>query len=162
MSIRQLKIDDWKIWKEIRLRALKDFPEAFGSSYEEELKFSEARFKEGLIKSDIFGSFESGNLIGVAGFFSLTNLKTKHRGVLFGLYVEKDFRGKGVASELILTVINHAKTRVSQLHLSVVTTNQQAVGLYQKFGFRIYGTEPKALKIQGQFYDEFLMVLDWQ
>lgn len=35
--IKQLIAEDWKIWKELRLEALKDLPESFGSSYEEEV-----------------------------------------------------------------------------------------------------------------------------
>lgn len=47
-----------------------------------------------------------------------------------------------------------------QLHLMVVTTNQMALKLYQKNGFRIYGTEPRSLKIGDIFYDEHMMVLE--
>ncbi len=47
-----------------------------------------------------------------------------------------------------------------QLHLTCVTSNLGAVALYQKHGFKIYGTEPNALKIGDTFFDEYLMTLD--
>jgi RimJ/RimL family protein N-acetyltransferase len=43
--------------------------------------------------------------------------------------------------------------------LSVVTTNEKAIALYKSLGFITYGMEPKALKLQGQYWDEELMVL---
>ena len=58
-------------------------------------------------------------------------------------------------------MIAHAKKRVIQLHLTVVTHNRAAVKLYEKNGFRIYGTEPRSLKIGDNFYDEHLMVLEF-
>ena len=34
------------------------------------------------------------------------------------------------------------------------------MAFYQKQGFKIYGTEPRALKIGDTFFDEHLMILD--
>jgi len=56
--------------------------------------------------------------------------------------------------------ITDAKSKVLQLHLTCVTSNQGAIQFYQKHGFKIYGTEPRALKIGNIFFDEHLMVLD--
>jgi len=61
---------------------------------------------------------------------------------------------------MLEAVILYAQSRVLQLHLTVVTTNLGAIKLYQKHGFKIYGTEPRALKIGDVFFDEHLMVLD--
>lgn len=160
MKIRLLTRDDWQIWKDIRLEALQNSPENFGSAYEEELNGSDAEFQEGLIKSNIFGAFIESKLAACAGFYCLTSLKTKHRGVIWGMYTRPEFRKRGVASALIQTVITHAKSRVSQLHLTCVTSNLGAIQFYKKQGFKIYGTEPCALKIDDSYFDEHLMVLD--
>jgi ribosomal protein S18 acetylase RimI-like enzyme len=76
------------------------------------------------------------------------------------MYIKNGYRGQGIGNALLNAVITHAKNRVIQLHLTVVTTNQTALKLYQKNGFRVYGTEPRALKIGDQFYDEHMMVLE--
>jgi hypothetical protein len=68
MKIRILKQEDWKIWKSFRLEALKNSPENFGSSYEEELNWSDLDFQSALIKSDIFGAFIDNSLASCAGF----------------------------------------------------------------------------------------------
>lgn len=162
MNIRQLTTDDWSLYKQVRLKALKECPEAFGSSYEEEAEYSENQFKEMLAQNDLFGVFEGEALIAMAGYFTLKGLKTKHRGFLFGLYVEPQFRNQSVASKLLLDLLRHAKSKMSQIHLSVVTTNEAALKLYKKHGFEIYGTEPHSLKIGESFFDEYLMALQFE
>ena len=76
------------------------------------------------------------------------------------MYTRPEYRGQGIASALIQTIISHPKSRVTQLHLTCVTTNLDAVAFYQKHGFKIYGTEPRALKIRDAFFDEHLMMLE--
>jgi ribosomal protein S18 acetylase RimI-like enzyme len=160
MKIRMLTQEDWQPWKLLRLEALKNSPESFGSSYEEEVNWPDLDFQNSLTKSDIFGVFVDNSLVSCAGFYSLNSAKTKHRGVILGMYTRPECRGQGIASSLIKTIINHAKSRVAQLHLTCVTSNLGAVAFYQKQGFKIYGTEPRALKIGDTFFDEHLMILD--
>ena len=160
MKIRMLTQEDWQPWKLLRLEALKNSPERFGSSYEEEVNWPDIDFQNSLTKSDIFEVFVDNSLVSCAGFYSLNSAKTKHRGVIWGMYTRPECRGQGIASALIQTIINHAKSRVTQLHLTCVTSNLGAVAFYQKQGFKIYGTEPRALKIGDTFFDEHLMILD--
>ena len=160
MKIRLLTQDDWKIWRQFRLEALQNSPENFGSSYEEELNWSNTDFQEALNKNTIFGAFDNHAIIACAGFYSLIHLKTKHRGVIWGMYTRPEYRGRGIASALIQAVITYASSRVAQLHLSCVTNNFNAIAFYQKHGFKVYGTEPRALKIDDVFFDEHLMILD--
>ncbi|HAU0263898.1 TPA: GNAT family N-acetyltransferase [Legionella pneumophila] len=161
MKIKVLIQEDWELWKSFRLEALKNSPESFGSSYEEEVLMSDADFQNGLSKGYVLGAFVDDLLVSCAGFYTLNSLKTKHRGVLWGMYTRLEYRGKGIATALIQTLIQHAKACVTQLHLTCVVSNFLACVFYQKQGFRIYAIEPKALKINDTFYDEYLMVLDF-
>ena len=160
--IKHLQKNDWVLWKEIRLEALKRHPEAFGGTYEEECLWSDEDFKLGLVKSDIFGAFIDNRLVGVAGIFVIQSKKLKHKGTLFSLYVKNEKRGQGIADQLVKAVINHVRQRVLQLHCTVVTNNNSALKLYQRHGFQIYGTEPRSLKVNEKFYDEHLMVLKFE
>lgn len=135
MKIRSLTQEDWKIWKSFRLEALKNSPENFESSYEEELNWSDLDFQKALTDSDIFGMFVDNSLVSCAGFYSLNSVKTKHRGVIWGMYTRPEYRGQGIATALIQAIINYANSRVSQLHLTCVTSNLEAVTFYQKQGF---------------------------
>ena len=161
MKIRQLFDEDWPLWKEIRLEALQYAPENFGSSYEEEVLISDVDFQNGLSKGYVLGAFVDDLLVSCAGFYVLNSLKTKHRGALWGMYTRPEYRGTGIATALIQRLIQTAKIHVTQLHLTCLVSNVVACAFYQKQGFRIYGTEPKALKMNDTFYDEYLMVLDF-
>jgi ribosomal protein S18 acetylase RimI-like enzyme len=158
MKIRLLTTEDHKIWKAIRLEALQSSPENFGMSYDEEMNLPAEDWS--IQNNDIFGAFIEDKLIATTGFFTLRMKKMKHRGRLFAIYVTPNYRGQGIASQLIETVINHAKSRVIQLHLTCTITNESALNLYQKHGFKTYGTEPRSLKIDDNFFDEYLMLLE--
>ena len=48
---------------------------------------------------------------------------------------------------------------LDQLHAVVVTTNLAARRLYARLGFRPYGIEPRALKVDDDYFDQELLVL---
>ena len=159
MNIKILQSDDWAIWKELRLESIVQCPESFASSFEEEEGLSDRQFQDWITKNVIFGAFVDGKLIGTAGFFRLELAKENHRGMLFSVYVTPSQRRQGVAHQLVEKVIEEARRCVIQIHLKVVSSNPHAIHLYQRHGFEIYGTEPRALKTPERFYDEHLMLL---
>jgi len=161
MNIRPLIQKDWQAFKALRLDALLKYPEAFGSSFEEESQLSFEAFQSRFNSCDLVGAFVDNELVGCAGFFIYSSEKKSHRGCLFSIYTQSTHRNRGAADALIKSLIEHAKKRVIQLHLTVVTTNHGAIRLYQKNGFTIYGTEPRSLKIGDRYYDEHLMVLNF-
>jgi len=54
--IRRLKEQDWNLYKEVRLRALKDSPDAFGSTFNNEQKRAVLGVIPGLLKKN--GAFD--------------------------------------------------------------------------------------------------------
>ena len=81
-----------------------------------------------------------------------------HKAALWGMYVRPAARSSGLGRRLVEAVVNHAAERVEQLQLSVVAANDGACRLYLNMGFSEYGREMKALKQDGRYYDEILMV----
>ena len=157
--ISLLTSDDLAAWKEIRLESLERCPTAFLETPEHFLAKTDeqhfARFKS----NDILGFKDAqGALLGTVGFYVELEERMQHRGQLWAVYVRPPHRGKGIASALMEAVMAHAKTKVSQVHLSVETENHSAIALYKKHGFTIYGTEPKAVCVNGKYYDDHLMV----
>ena len=63
------------------------------------------------------------------------------------------------ADLLIAAVIAEARQHVLQLHLAVTQDNDRARRLYERHGFVTYGEDPRGLKVDGVFYDDYLMVL---
>jgi RimJ/RimL family protein N-acetyltransferase len=56
-------------------------------------------------------------------------------------------------------VVEHARTVVEEVCLTVVASNAAACRLYSAAGFKQYGLERRALKVGGEYYDDVLMAL---
>jgi len=166
MDIRKLTEADTEAFWDLRLRGLRDSPEAFGSSYEESATTPLAsvvlRMRNESTAGDnfILGAFE-GTLVGVVGFYRNQRLKDRHKGTIWGMYVLPEMRGRGIAKALMSQAIAYAASLVGliQIHLAVVTTQEAPRHLYRSLGFEVYGLEPRALKVGSQFLDEELMIL---
>ncbi|HFL2714597.1 TPA: GNAT family N-acetyltransferase [Legionella pneumophila] len=127
MIIKQLTTDDWLVWKNIRLNALNDTPESFRSSFEEEVNLPDKHFQNTLSTGEVYGVFIKEDLVSCAGFYVLNNHKTKHRGIIWGVYTKPEYREQGIATQLIQTILKHCKSCVAQVHLACATTNQNAL-----------------------------------
>jgi RimJ/RimL family protein N-acetyltransferase len=157
-EIRLLTPADAESYRDIRLEGLRQNPEAFGSTFERENAMPLAWFAERIANVSIFGAIAEGELVGVAGYWPQEGAKVSHKAALFGMYVRPRARGARVAQRLIEVIVAHATERVEQLQLSVAVGNEAAHRLYQKMGFSEYGREMKALKQDGRYFDEILMV----
>ena len=78
---------------------------------------------------------------------------------IFGTYVEKEYRGKGIGHKLMESVIKNIQknVNVSKIELNVNPEQKAAVKLYEKYGFELVGRLEKGLKIDDKFYDELIM-----
>ncbi|MGN8115904.1 N-acetyltransferase family protein [Labrys sp. 22185] len=157
--IRRLGPADGDDYRTIRLAALATAPEAFGSTYAAEVVRPAAAFAERLSQSVVFGAYGDGQIVGMAGYWRQDGLKDRHKGQVWGVYVEPGWRGQGVAGALMAAVIEAARGEVEQLLLAVVQGNDNALALYRRLGFEVYGVEPRALKAGNTYLDEALMVL---
>jgi ribosomal protein S18 acetylase RimI-like enzyme len=163
MDIRLLNRTDIDAFKVIRLNALKNNPEAFGSSYEEEVEFSDERFLKRLENENArtFGVFEEKKLVGLCTLMFQPRKKMNHRADIYSMYVEPHMRQKGIGRLLVTKAIEMARATntVEQIYLTVVSTNESAKGLYQSLGFKTFGIEERAMKYEEVYYDHELMVL---
>jgi ribosomal protein S18 acetylase RimI-like enzyme len=157
-EIRRLSGGDAQVYRELRLEALERQPEAFGASLDDERRMSIDDMRDRLERSRIFGALDNGNLAGVAGWYRMSGDKLAHRGALWGMYVRPVARGKGLGAALVRRVLGDASGQVEQMHLTVVSSNGPAQRLYERMGFASYGIEPRALKVDGSYFDEIMMV----
>ena len=160
IQIRQLIRTEAESFRELRLEGLRLNPEAFGSTYDFEKDQPLERYTGWLTNSAVFGAFQNSQLIGTASFTQLSGLKDSHKGLLRAMYVRPAARRSGAGRQLVQAIIELARQKVEQVQLSVVSTNQPALRLYQSLGFRQYGLEKNALKHNNQYSDEILMSLD--
>jgi ribosomal protein S18 acetylase RimI-like enzyme len=98
-------------------------------------------------------------LNGIVGVYRSPAAKTKHKAVIWGMYVRACARRSGLGYALLRKAIEHATLSVEEIILTVGANNNAALMLYEAAGFQKYGIERRALKIDERYYDEALMSL---
>ncbi|MFC7062685.1 GNAT family N-acetyltransferase [Halobacillus seohaensis] len=164
MNIITLTAEHAEAYRELRLEALLDNPDAFITTYEQEKQQPNPinSTAENLDSKDTstVGLFNKERLVGVATLTQEKHPKFAHKGSILALYVTSSFRNQGVAELLIQKVIEGAKDlEIEVLHIAVVTNNTPAIQLYEKIGFQVYGTEHRAIKLKDRYLDEYWMEL---
>lgn len=162
--VRRLVPSDAAPLRQLRLDALVETPESFGSSYEEEHTLTLEDIREWIQPSDdsaMFGAFCGEVLAGIVGVGRQRRLKMRHKAHIWSMYVAPAQRGQGLARQLMQAAIDHAAGMrgIRQVQLSVTADNQAATSLYLSLGFTEYGRELEALCVNGKYYDEALMTL---
>jgi len=164
--IRVLGSLDAPLFQQLRLFALQESPDAFGSTYEHEVGRSMEQVAERMTPrkdgSCVFGAFlTEKELVGMVGFSRDSGPKERHKGFIWGMYVRPEFRRSGIGWELLKCVIEHGQSLpgVRQMKLTVTSTNASAEHLYEKAGFTVYGVEKDSLTSEERFLDEKYMML---
>ena len=169
LTIRSLAAADLAAYKRLRDLTLAAEPEAFTSDAAEELPKSAQSYlpRLGLDRLEgghfTLGAFFAGEpLVGAVTCERELRVKGRHIGQVVGMMVLAEARGQGVGRRLLADCIALARLApgMELLTLSVTATNQTAVGLYARAGFTRYGTLVHAIKLDGQYHDKDLMVLN--
>ena len=162
MEIRRLTIVDAPAYRRLRLRGLREHPEAFTSSWEEDdaqpLAATEARLAS--LQQVLWGAFDGGALRGIVGLELLRRPKEQHKAKVVGMYVPADAAGRGIGAALLRTLLAHARQAgLSDLVLTVTEGNAAALRLYRRAGFEAFGTEPRAIRVDGRAFGKVHMHL---
>ncbi|MCX6043840.1 MAG: GNAT family N-acetyltransferase [Chloroflexi bacterium] len=164
MKILPLHAEDAQSVHALRLRSLREHPEAFGSAYEDEVKFPIERVVERLQTSAdkiSLGAWIDEELVGFVSFNRYPGRKTRHRASLGAMYVKPEARGQGVGAALLNEVIHHARALVDleEVTLAVTVGNETAHRLYQAVGFVDSHVEKRYIKLDDRYYDIQWMTL---
>lgn len=164
ITIRPILPEDAELFWSMRLAALKNHPEAFSSDYGESLKKPLLAVADGIQNDDddfILGAFtERSKLAGMVGFHREQKRKLHHKGSVWGVYVDPQYRGQNIAKTLMKELISRASRieGLKQINLGVNAANDSAKRLYATVGFQVYGVERDSLYCDGTYFDEELMV----
>ncbi|HEY8126789.1 MAG TPA: GNAT family N-acetyltransferase [Methylocystis sp.] len=137
-------------------------PRAFRFAPEDEAHVTPAAVAARLERDFVIGAFntEDSLMIGVGGLAWNDGVKTRHKALLYGMYVKAADRGSHAADDIMKRLIEEARARVEIVTLTVVATNLRALRFYERWGFRAYGVEERSAKNgDGEYLDETLMAL---
>jgi ribosomal protein S18 acetylase RimI-like enzyme len=133
VRVVQLASDDWPRLRAIRLRALKDAPDAFSGTFE-----AFARTPEGWAKQ----VREMPTFVAVRNGIDIGVVRVAHDDVtprsawLLSMWVAPEERNRGVGATLVDTVIDYARASgVERVLLDVADLNEPAIALYRRKGF---------------------------
>jgi GNAT superfamily N-acetyltransferase len=133
-------LGDEPILRELRLQALTDAPDAFGSTYARELARTTADWQLWLAPGATFIFHESAGARGmVAGLHDEIDPAVVH---LLAMWVHPANRGSGAADDLVAAVLAWARSEGAGLvRLKVIQANGRARRFYERIGFRPTGRQ---------------------
>lgn len=150
----------WPESRRLRLEALRDSPQAFGASYEQEVAYPDEHWIGRLRESEerkaasLFAE-RDGELVGMIGAFFEAGPEL---ATVVAVYVRPEARGQGVGKLLVDAVLDRLRempgTQRAKLMVNVEQT--AAVALYRGAGFVETGTERVPLG-DGKLYDELIL-----
>ncbi|MBD8869990.1 GNAT family N-acetyltransferase [Nocardioides donggukensis] len=129
-TIRVLEADDWELLRDLRLRALADAPEAYCSTVERELAFTESDWRQRSGGLSVV-AFAGGEPAAIGGGFSSTPGWMQ----VVGMWTAPEHRGRGLATAVLGELVHHARTQGQRVTLDVVEGNTAAESTYTHFGF---------------------------
>lgn len=165
MELRPLRAADAPLYQPVRLRALREHPEAFGAAEAEEAALTPEQVAQqlgdGLSASVTFGALEGGALLGMLALARFGRAKTRHKALLSGMFVVPERRGQGLGQALLAAAIAGARATagLEDLTLAVTVGNAAARRLYLDAGFVPYGVEPRYIKLGEMYYDIEWLIL---
>jgi len=159
INIVHLEIEHWQQFRDLRLRALKEEPTAFGQSYEDAVSLSEEDWKKRLTnRINLFASV-NGILVGMVSAGQQEGAKNRHIVNVNGVYVAPEARRSGVGRKLMTQLLSElsANDSVRKIRLTVSAPQKAAFELYQSLGFEKVAMYKEELFVDGKYIDEYGM-----
>jgi len=134
--VRTAAIEEWRVLRDIRLAALRDAPNAFGSTYAKQAASIEADWRRRISRGGTFFAYvpevDGNEPAGLVGAFQ----EKPGTVELVSLWVRPQARGLGVGEALVDAVIKWARARnATSVHLWFTEMNFHARMLYERCGF---------------------------
>ena len=133
-TIERLAADDGARLREIRLRALRDAPEAFARTLEQATAWPLDTWNEQTARFANFVAVVDHSDVGLIR--GALDANERDTGWLLSMWVAPELRGAGIAPALVEAVVDWARSLdLRRLLLDVVETNARALTFYARMGF---------------------------
>lgn len=134
---REITADDWAEFREIRLRALADSPDAFGMTYAEAEGQPESLWRERAGgPHPILIVSEAGRPVAMGGAHAPAGVS---RAIVWGMWTAPEARGRGHGARILGDLVAWCRERGLDVGLHVTEGNETARRLYVAHGFRPTG-----------------------
>lgn len=148
VAIRAIRSDEWRRWRETRLRMLRDDADFFATRYDDMVREPDQTWRDWVADATagddktLFVAEDGDAWLGVVGAFVRINpLEVQ----LISMWVDPAARGRGVARALIRAVARWSLGRGSaRVVLFVQEANTPARKLYERAGFELTGDSAPA------------------
>ena len=144
IAIRRVTPEDVSVFKQVRLRALKESPAAFSSTFERESQLPDDEWERRAWrwatdeKAAIFLAFDDDTACGIVG--SLADGENPQRAHVISMWVDPAYRRTRVGKELLDAVLDWNGAReIREIILMVTSVNTGAIAFYEHIGFRKTG-----------------------
>ena len=165
ISIRPIAAHEWQKYRDIRLRALKESPDAFGSTWEREISFSDEIWSARIAAAQ--GSRINGAFFAVTGeqvhglIWAQISDKDSKLACLYQMWVDPAVRGLGVGRSLLTEALAWAKRNGAQsVQLGVTVADSPALKLYASQGFFPVGKAEPLREGSGLMAQTMVLALD--
>lgn len=163
---QQLSAADYVEYRRVRLESLRQYPDCFGSTYEEEFHLNSLKLDRSIKEADDYnfamGAFtQDKKLIGLCGLITDMRVKTRHRSEIIHVFVDRQYGNQGVGKKLLQLTIDKAfhTEETKMIMLGVVHTNNNAVKLYKQLDFTEYGKLEKYFKSGDKYFTQLFLQL---
>ena len=165
IKIVELSPSEWKRYKDIRLEAFSESPQAFLISFNEAENEPDEKWKAALEDAEkgnrwlIFAEKE-GEIIGMTGAFISEEYKGKNTAKIIEVFVSSRARGLHVGRMLLEAMIEKLRKLGMERVILVVNKEQiPAYSLYKSLGFK--GIEDMNIMLgDGKSHEELVMELN--
>ncbi|MFH8365284.1 GNAT family N-acetyltransferase [Streptomyces sp. NPDC018031] len=159
ISVRPLAAEDWALYRTVRLAALTDTPEVFGSTLGREQAFTDDEWRRRLTRWNQFVAEDGAQVCGLIGVVPAAAAAAAAAGLaeLVSMWVHPAARGRGVGDLLVRRALRFADEQgFPEVRLWVTVGNGHAERLYARHGFQRSGQVQPVR--EGEDLLEFAMV----
>lgn len=132
------------------------YPEEWSMSIEQEVAWVNQRLTAP--KGASITCFIDGKVVGNCEVMGKSGIKMGHRATV-AIAILRKYWGLGIGSAMFEEMIGIAQEHGTEImELEFIEGNDRAKHLYEKYGFRVIGERPRAIRLKdGRYLSEFLM-----
>jgi RimJ/RimL family protein N-acetyltransferase len=144
LIVRALAVADWDLFRSLRLRALKDAPGVFATSYAEAAKRAPETWRS-LVSgpaNQVFGLLDGEHLVGITGAFAWPDDISGETATLVMSYIVPAYRGRGLSGLLYTAALDWIRThpRFKRVIVAMRASNAASRRACERQGFEAVET----------------------